>query len=173
MPKILSCVNLKGGVGKTALAVNFSAYCGSQGKRTLLIDLWEAGRHRLAFHQIETYFSGHPALEGIPPAVHCVELLSTEYSTLSRAVHGSAVSFRMSASDTGTQLWSDDVARVGKYESRQKATLIALNQLLLCLFRDHLQGAVLANLRKAVSFAIPAARHRQIKTAIGVSLMNP
>jgi chromosome partitioning protein len=39
MPAILSCVNLKGGVGKTALDVNFSAFCGSQQKRTLLIDL--------------------------------------------------------------------------------------------------------------------------------------
>jgi chromosome partitioning protein len=38
-PVILSCVNLKGGVGKTALAVNFSAYCGGAGMRTLLIDL--------------------------------------------------------------------------------------------------------------------------------------
>jgi chromosome partitioning protein len=37
--KALACVNLKGGVGKTALAVNFSAYCGSQQLRTLLIDL--------------------------------------------------------------------------------------------------------------------------------------
>lgn len=36
---ILSCVNLKGGVGKTAIAVNFAAYCGMKGLRTLLIDL--------------------------------------------------------------------------------------------------------------------------------------
>src|ERR1700689_4134807 len=36
---ILSCVNLKGGVGKTAIAVNFAAYCGRRGFRTLLIDL--------------------------------------------------------------------------------------------------------------------------------------
>src|SRR3989304_3792355 len=35
----LSCVNLKGGVGKTALAVNFAAYCGTSGRPTLLIDL--------------------------------------------------------------------------------------------------------------------------------------
>lgn len=39
MPKIVSSVNLKGGVGKTALAVNFAAYAGRQGKRTLLVDL--------------------------------------------------------------------------------------------------------------------------------------
>ena len=36
---MLSCVNLKGGVGKTAIAVNFAAYCGRSGFRTLLIDL--------------------------------------------------------------------------------------------------------------------------------------
>ncbi len=38
-PIILSCVNLKGGVGKTAISVNFAAYCGSKGYKTLLIDL--------------------------------------------------------------------------------------------------------------------------------------
>jgi chromosome partitioning protein len=38
-PFIVACVNLKGGVGKTAIAVNFAAYCGSIGMRTLLVDL--------------------------------------------------------------------------------------------------------------------------------------
>lgn len=38
-PVVISCVNLKGGVGKTAIAVNFAAYCGRKGLRTLLIDL--------------------------------------------------------------------------------------------------------------------------------------
>ncbi|XAL98671.1 AAA family ATPase [Phycisphaeraceae bacterium D3-23] len=39
MTKILSCVNLKGGVGKTAISVNFAAFCGEQGLNTLLVDL--------------------------------------------------------------------------------------------------------------------------------------
>ena len=39
MPAVVSCINLKGGVGKTALAVNLAAYAGQQGKKTLLIDL--------------------------------------------------------------------------------------------------------------------------------------
>ena len=39
MTKILACVNLKGGVGKTAIAVNFAAYCGMKGLKTALIDL--------------------------------------------------------------------------------------------------------------------------------------
>lgn len=36
---VISCINLKGGVGKTALAVNLAAYCGLLGKKTLLVDL--------------------------------------------------------------------------------------------------------------------------------------
>ena len=39
MPAIVSCVNLKGGVGKTAIAVNLAAFFGRRGKRTLLVDL--------------------------------------------------------------------------------------------------------------------------------------
>lgn len=37
--KIISCVNLKGGVGKTAIATNLAAYAGRLNKKTLLIDL--------------------------------------------------------------------------------------------------------------------------------------
>ena len=39
MTDVLACVNLKGGVGKTALAVNFAARCGIQGLKTLMVDL--------------------------------------------------------------------------------------------------------------------------------------
>lgn len=36
---IISCVNLKGGVGKTAIATNLAAFAGALGKKTLLVDL--------------------------------------------------------------------------------------------------------------------------------------
>jgi len=38
MPTVISFVNLKGGVGKTAISVNFAAFCGLKGLKTLLID---------------------------------------------------------------------------------------------------------------------------------------
>lgn len=39
MTHIVAMVNLKGGVGKTALAVNFADHCARKGLRTLLVDL--------------------------------------------------------------------------------------------------------------------------------------
>lgn len=39
MASVVACVNLKGGVGKRAIAVNFAAYCGRNDLRTLLVDL--------------------------------------------------------------------------------------------------------------------------------------
>ena len=39
MTKVVACINLKGGVGKTAISVNFAAYCGRKGYKTLLVDL--------------------------------------------------------------------------------------------------------------------------------------
>ena len=39
MTVILSSINLKGGVGKTTIAVNYAAYCGMKGRKVLLCDL--------------------------------------------------------------------------------------------------------------------------------------
>lgn len=39
MTIVLSSINLKGGVGKTTIAVNYAAYCGRKGRRVLLCDL--------------------------------------------------------------------------------------------------------------------------------------
>lgn len=39
MPVVLSSINLKGGVGKTTIAVNYAAYCGRKKRKVLLCDL--------------------------------------------------------------------------------------------------------------------------------------
>jgi hypothetical protein len=134
--------------------------------------LWKNGKHRLGFKELESYFQSHPDLSGVDLASYAFQELSTEYSTLSRAVHGSAVSFRMSAAETGTHLWSDDKARIGKYATRHSHTIAAINLLLLLLFRNHLQGTARPNLRKAISYVIPQTLHKKTKTASGVTLLS-
>lgn len=39
MTKVLSSLNLKGGVGKTTISVNYAAYCARKGRKVLLCDL--------------------------------------------------------------------------------------------------------------------------------------
>jgi hypothetical protein len=135
--------------------------------------LWQIGNHRLGFKELESYFRSHPDLIGVELAPHIFQELTTEYSTLSRAVHGSAVSFRMTAAQMGTHLWSDDRARTSMYATRQSHMIAPINMLLICLFREHLQGAAKLNLRKAISYAIPRSQHQKIKSATGVSLLSP
>lgn len=55
MTTILSFVNLKGGVGKTALSVNFAAYCGQKGLKTLLVDLDPQTNATLSLMNIEKW----------------------------------------------------------------------------------------------------------------------
>ena len=51
--KILSCYSIKGGVGKTALAVNLAYALAEAGQRTLLLDLDPQGAATFYF-RIET-----------------------------------------------------------------------------------------------------------------------
>jgi len=62
-PVILSVVNLKGGVGKTAISVNFAAYCGQKGLKTLLIDLDPQTNATFSCIDVETW-QEHAAKNG-------------------------------------------------------------------------------------------------------------
>ncbi|MEP0707546.1 MAG: ParA family protein [Parvibaculum sp.] len=62
-PVIVSCVNLKGGVGKTAIAVNFAAFCGQQGLKTLLVDLDPQTNATFSCISVETW-TDHAAKNG-------------------------------------------------------------------------------------------------------------
>lgn len=53
--KIISCVNLKGGVGKTALATNLAAYAGRRAKKTLLVDLDPQTNATFSCMEVETW----------------------------------------------------------------------------------------------------------------------
>jgi hypothetical protein len=136
------------------------------------LQLWLDGKHRPAFSEMLTYFRGHPALAKMPEQSTGLDLIDRQFSTLSRAVHGSTIDFRMSAEGVGVQLWSADIARLGKWMKNERDALMGLNRLLMAIFREHLQQTRLPNLRKTISLIISDKHHADIKKRFGISLLS-
>lgn len=136
------------------------------------LHLWKNHRHRLGLSEYVTYFRGHPAVEELPENVTGVSELAKEIAILSSAVHASASSFRMTDDGTLPHFWTSEAAQLGKWCTRESRSLLAVNLILLTVFRDELEGGKLPNLRKAVSLAIPQSRHADIKQHLGVRLFR-
>ena len=137
------------------------------------LENWLRGQHKLGFTELTAYFEKHPALaRGFPGKVP-LAVLGTEYSTLSKAVHGSAKAFRMTQNLSDVQLWIGDVTSVGKWASREKAVVSAVNLILLQMFRDKLTGTKLRGLREVLGLVIPAAQAAKIKTSQGITIIPP
>ncbi|MES2018754.1 MAG: hypothetical protein V4484_19865 [Pseudomonadota bacterium] len=132
--------------------------------------LWQSGVHRLGFSEAVTYTVKHPSFVGISEQHSGLESIKSEYSTLSKAVHGSAQSFRVTKTGEIEGLNVDSVRELNQWAARERSTLIALNTILLTIFRDHLAGAANLNLRKALSLTLPVAKHEQIRNVMGVTL---
>nr|WP_315384225.1 hypothetical protein [uncultured Sphingomonas sp.] len=133
------------------------------------MQLWEAGSFKTTFTELAKYFADHPANAGPPGAKNGLEILKAEYSTLSRAVHGSAVSFRMSSAG-GPHFFDSSAANLGMWESRSKAVCRGLNLLLLSLFRAQLTATRKRNLRKAITYSLKPTDKGWVKTCYGITL---
>jgi hypothetical protein len=136
------------------------------------LSLWQKHRHRLGFGEYIAYFRAHPAVERLPENVTGLAELTKEFATLSAAVHGSASSFRMTADGRIPRLWTEHAAQLGAWLTRESRSLLAVNLILLTMFRGELEGAKLSNLRKAISLGVPEQRHRDIRQHLGVRLFR-
>jgi len=135
-------------------------------------ELWEAGKHKPPISDYLTYLEHHPrrvTAARVDPMPH----IQAEYSTLSKAVHASAKSFRMTNDVKTTLLWSEAKASIGQWQTREAAVLTNLNLLLLAHFRDQLCGAAEPGLREAIGLAIAPAIFPDIKTNLKVVLRKP
>ena len=133
---------------------------------------WVLGQHKLGFTEMIKYFEGHPLLQKLSPSESGLDVLKTEYGTLSRAVHGSAKEFRMTQNLTDIQLWSTATPSVGKWASREKAVITAFNLLLLQMFQSQLTGSQRLNLREVLGLIIPKNRHASIKSKLKITLVG-
>lgn len=131
---------------------------------------WEDGRHKPGFTELTSYFEGHPSNFGHQLPLQCIGALKDEYATLSKAVHGSAKAFRMTRDLQDVRLWSADVPSVGKWATREKATIASLNILLCYLFSDHLKGTTNRALRETIGLVFSASQKRKIKEDLGINI---
>jgi hypothetical protein len=136
------------------------------------LQLWNRGAHRLGFQALYDYMGKHPLFDGISVSDSGLDLLSKEYATLSRAVHASAVGFRMTGGTASTMLWSSDIAKLGSWATRESRTILGLNLVLLVCFQDLVKGTKKPALRKAVSFSVRPPRQSSVKSRFGITLYS-
>lgn len=132
---------------------------------------WMLGKHKLGFTELHSYFESHPTVTEHTASPNGLEHIKAEYSTLSKAVHGSAKSFRMTKNLTEIRLWGGEVPEVSQWATREKAVIVNVNLLLLHIFRDQLLGAKNRNLRESIGLVVPKSRHIAIKAELGVTLV--
>ena len=135
--------------------------------------LWSKGTYKLGFTDTVAYFSKHPDLEGIEASLSGIEILKQEYSTLSKAVHGSAVAFRMTDSAARLLLWSTDPARLGAWSTRQKKVIEGLALLAVCLHHEKLAGTAMPQLRSMLGYAISDHNRAKLKARLHIIIEKP
>lgn len=136
------------------------------------IQLWHLHKHRMQFSELIKYLSTHPQILDIPKNINPIDNLKNEYQTLSLAVHASAKTFRMTSDPDQIVICSNDKASLGSWSTREKFVLSSLNNLLLILFHEHLEGTQRPNLRKAISFTISPRNHSDILEYLKVRLFK-
>lgn len=132
--------------------------------------LWSKGGNRLTFSDLHTYFSKHPDLVNYPISSTGIEQLKSEYSELSKAVHGSARSFRMTEGTKGILLWSTDKKDVGMWSARETKAHESICLIYAYLFSDKLNGTKLPSVRSALNLAISKKKATELKKHVGISI---
>lgn len=136
------------------------------------LSLWQLGKHNMHIADYETYIERHPKFVKIDAKTSGIEILKKEYNILSKAVHASSVKFRMTDEDYFPALTLPDLPHLNQWIAREKETLKLINQLMITMFNDHIQGAKLQNLRKTISLTIPKCLHLDIKKELDVRLYS-
>lgn len=131
---------------------------------------WHNNAHRLGFTEAIGYLAKHPSFSGISEQDSGLDAIKGEYATLSKAVHGSGQSFRVTKTGEIEGLNVDSIPELNQWASRERSTLVGLNTALLTVFKEHLAGATNTSLRKALSLVIPQPKHEKIQLVMAVKL---
>jgi len=134
------------------------------------LELWGQGNFRMGFSELLSYVERHPKLSAFHNTKTGVQFLHDEYATLSRAVHASAVDFRMTESAAAVLLWNTDKARAGKWSSRETKVIEGICLVFAFIFSEKLTGTQLSNLRSMLNFAVSASKKTILKKDLKITI---
>jgi hypothetical protein len=137
------------------------------------LELWTRGEARLGFSELESYFSKHPVFREINKKLTGLEILTKEYSVLSRAVHASAKSFRMTDKASETLLWNADPARAGMWSTREGLVVQGVGLFVIAFFRDEFTGMKNAALREVLYYVLSEDNIKQMQTDLKIVISKP
>lgn len=171
---LLSLVHAGGGIWRSSLQALRSFLENSTGALYYSDHPVEArrfatGEFRLTWVETKQYLATYPypaaadAYRGV-----VLDSIAHEYSELSKAVHGSAESFRMTAAQQFPTLFSSERTKIGAWRTRAIACARAVNSLLLLHFASDLAGARLRPLREDIGTVFTARERTRIRSALGV-----
>lgn len=133
------------------------------------LELWSSGALRVSFSSMTKYFEGHPYLKSLPSEI-VFDLIKSEYATLSKAVHGSAVNFWMTKEEKSISLWTVDAARSGMWATREKNVLRGLVLLTSALFKDELTGTKASNVRDTMSLLLTEDQKSKLDAHLNIKV---
>jgi len=134
--------------------------------------LWNQGKYNPTISFFFKYLEDHPSVKDVAEKICSVQILKAEWEVLSRAVHGSSKSFRMTLSGELPTIFSAGKANLGAWDTRETNGIFGINLLLMCIFREHLNGTKMSNLRKAISLTVEKPKHKSIKEKINIHLYD-
>lgn len=133
------------------------------------LELWGDQKYKTSFTDLVSYFAKHPKNNGREHRMFGLDVIKSEYSTLSKAVHGSAKVFRMASSE-GPNFFANDKALLSKWDHRNRQVIRGLNLLLISMFSDELGSTKKRNLRKSIALALRKGDKDWLKKEFAVTI---
>jgi hypothetical protein len=133
-------------------------------------ELWSVGKFYISFAELIRYAERHPRLNELGTQITGLAVLHSEYATLSKAVHASAVNFRMTDPVSAVLLWSTDPVRAAMWSAREKKVIEAICLLMICLHSQLLQGTRLTPLRNVLRLSISTANRTRLRQRVRVNI---
>ncbi len=137
------------------------------------LELWGSGKFLMGCSELIKYAEKHPRLSNVAPATTAINILRSEYTTLSKAVHASAVNFRMTDAVSNVLLWNVDPVKAAMWATREKRTIEGVTLLMVSLHANLLQGTGLTPLRNVLYFSLGPGARTALRTSLRINIPPP